>query len=254
MNNSLGILRPGLIAGALLAAPFLSAQVSPIVLTEIADGNYNFANPSMDPVGTAQQQPKFIEIANIGGSTYNFGVGSGLIIQSNSATDYNVDLSLEGLSLAPGQVYVMVSVTPGAGETIDNVSGKLIGQLAFESIFGTGKADLYSTTVSFGNGDDRVMIYDGSTVLDTYGVDGVDGTGSSWEYTDGYAQRTVFGAGSGLGFNQAEWLSVNGGLVDGLAATAMSALSPGVIPEPSSLGLLFGLGAIGGVLRRRTRG
>jgi hypothetical protein len=41
------------------------------------------------------------------------------------------------------------------------------------------------------NGDDRIRIIETatSTLVDEYGVDGVDGTGEVWEYQDGYAKR-----------------------------------------------------------------
>ncbi|MBN3034997.1 MAG: T9SS type A sorting domain-containing protein, partial [Bacteroidales bacterium] len=54
-------------------------------------------------------------------------------------------------------------------------------------------ADIYSTYCS-GNGNDGYYLYKGGnhtagTLLDAYGVIGVDGTGELWEYTDGHAVR-----------------------------------------------------------------
>ena len=43
------------------------------------------------------------------------------------------------------------------------------------------------------NGDDAVELYFNGSVVETYGVVGVDGTGESWEYTDSWAWKEVDG-------------------------------------------------------------
>jgi hypothetical protein len=57
------------------------------------------------------------------------------------------------------------------------------------------------------NGNDRIRIIANSTsiVIDQYGVEGVDGTGESWEYKDSYAKR-IDGTGPDGGFVEANWI------------------------------------------------
>jgi len=63
---------------------------------------------------------------------------------------------------------------------------------------------LESNTMNL-NGDDRVRIVNASsTVIDVYGVDGVDGTDQVWEYTDGFAKR-INGTSASATFNAADW-------------------------------------------------
>ena len=61
----------------------------------------------------------------------------------------------------------------------------------------------------FGDGNDRYILTDaadGSNLLDIYGEFGVDGTGTAWEYTNGYAYRMPdYNSGNGGVFAAGEW-------------------------------------------------
>lgn len=72
-----------------------------------------------------------------------------------------------------------------------------------------------SGVVNF-NGDDRVRIINSSTsiVVDQFGVEALSGTGTTWEYKDGFAKRVDYTGPDG-GFIEANWTFSNGG-VDGL--------------------------------------
>ncbi|PWH87086.1 T9SS type A sorting domain-containing protein [Brumimicrobium oceani] len=69
------------------------------------------------------------------------------------------------------------------------------------------------------NGDDRLRIIETATsnVVDTYGVEAVDGTGETWEYKDGYAKRNDYTGPDGT-FVEANWTFNNGG-IDGQCGT-----------------------------------
>jgi hypothetical protein len=69
------------------------------------------------------------------------------------------------------------------------------------------------------NGDDRVRIINTSTlaVIDQFGVSDVDGTDSTWEWLDSYAQR-VLGTGPDAGFVQANWTFSPINSLDGLGS------------------------------------
>jgi hypothetical protein len=180
-------LRPltaGLSSLLLLAAPSLMADV---IITEVADGNIT------------GQQPKFVEITNVGTEAYTFPEAGGIILQNNANTDYDVDWELGGITLNPGQSWVVNSLTPSGAEAA-----------TFVAIFGKD-ADEYAD-VAFGNGDDRYILTDGTNFLDIFGEDGVDATPSGgepavWAYADGYAYRKPgITAGKGLDFDPTEWV------------------------------------------------
>ena len=63
------------------------------------------------------------------------------------------------------------------------------------------------------NGDDSIRIIEtgSGNVVDVFGVDGQSGSGTSWQYTDGYAKR-IDGTGPENPFVEANWIGYNGAL------------------------------------------
>lgn len=57
----------------------------------------------------------------------------------------------------------------------------------FNSFFGF--APTYTDNVVNINGDDSIELYEGTTIIDTFGDVDTDGTGEPWEYLDGWAYR-----------------------------------------------------------------
>ncbi len=72
----------------------------------------------------------------------------------------------------------------------------------FTSYFGF--APTYTSSVVNINGDDVVGLFNQGNLVDVFGTPGVDGTGTPWEYTDGWAYR-VSGTGPNPVFTLAEW-------------------------------------------------
>ena len=194
--------------------------------------------------------PKFVEITNPDGSDYTFS-GGGIAVQSNANTDYDIDVDLTGITILAGQSYVIQSTSNDGSNVFFNTYG-------FD-------ADLY-TAAFFSNGDDRYILADGddgggvaTSFLDIHGEDGVDGSGTAWEYTDGYAYRlpAYSTTGTGLAFDVSEWFQsgVNaletGDDVEELALIR-SLTTPGVhiVPEPTTFALA-GFGLLTLVLARR---
>jgi hypothetical protein len=64
------------------------------------------------------------------------------------------------------------------------------------------------------NGDDRVRIVNDATsaIVDQYGVDGTDGSGTPWEYQDGFAKRNNQSTPNAGSFDVSNWTVSTGGL------------------------------------------
>src|SRR5690606_17291263 len=81
-----------------------------------------------------------------------------------------------------------------------------------------GFAPNYTTGVLNINGDDSVELYENGVIIDTFGDVNVDGTGTAWEYLDGWAYRVsntgpdgtfVIGNWTFSGINQLEGATTN---------------------------------------------
>ena len=55
------------------------------------------------------------------------------------------------------------------------------------------------------NGDDRVELYCDGAIVDSFGESGVDGTGTAWDYLDGWAHRISNTGADGASFALAHW-------------------------------------------------
>lgn len=216
---------------AAIAAGVAGTASADIIISEVVDATLAGGNP------------KFVELTNTGNTDYTFGAGAGIIVQSNANTDLDIDVDLSGVVIAAGDSYVIQSSSND-------------GQNVFETVYGFA-ADLY-TPAFFSNGDDRYIVTDGA-ILDIHGQIDTDGTGTGWEYTDGYAYRLpdyVSGQGSSFDINQWFHSGVNG-LETGDDVTEtqliLAETTPGThnfVPAPASVALL-GLGGIAAIRRRR---
>ncbi|MEQ9454759.1 MAG: lamin tail domain-containing protein [Phycisphaeraceae bacterium] len=208
------------------------AASADLIISEVIDATLSGGNP------------KFVEITNTGSSSVTFASG-GIILQSNASTDLDIDVDLTGVEIAAGQSYVIQSSANG-------------GQTVFEAVYGFA-ADLY-TPAFFSNGDDRYILNLDGVIVDIHGEIDTDGTGTAWEYLDGYAYRLPTAiTGNGGVFDISEWFhsGVNGledpGFDDQVeTALILSLTTPGThdfVPEPASAALLA-LGAF--ALTRRS--
>jgi hypothetical protein len=187
--------------------------------------------------------PKYVEITNTGSMDYTF-TGGGIIVQSNANTDLDIDVDLTGVTIVAGQSFVIQS---SAND----------GVFQFENTYGFA-ADLY-TGAFFSNGDDRYILTDGVDLLDIHGEIDTDGTGTGWEYLDGFAYRLPDAiTGNDGGFIIGEWFHSG---VDALEtgddteelALILANTTPGThnfVPAPGATALL-GVAALLGLKRRR---
>jgi len=197
----------------LLAASFNFAQTP--VITMIADGD--------ESGGT----PKVLEIYANG--TVDFSQYS-LQNQTNTNTSWGNTFDLSPLGTVTDDfVYIYYD-------------GDLGGQSAFAVNFpsAVNTLDASSSSVLSINGNDRVRIIETSTtaVVDVYGVDGLDGSGEVWEYTDGYAKRLP-GTNTNPVFDVNNWefhtgeLNGHGAVQDG--TTYESIIGIGTYTPPTTL-------------------
>jgi len=151
------------------------AQSGQVIITTIVDG-------------TCGSTPRMVELYVSG--TVDF-TGYKLQLQYNSNTDWNGNIDLSDLgTLTDTYAYIY---NDGSENNFTTEFPSAAGYPSKE----TG-------SVSF-NGDDRIRVVDANgNVLDFYGEDGVDGSGTAWEYTDSYAKRNS-GAGPNPTFTESEW-------------------------------------------------
>ena len=95
--------------------------------------------------------------------------------------------------------FVFPAVSANAGDFI-YVSSEAPNFTAF-----FGLAPDYVTSNLNVNGDDVVGLFRNSLLADVYGVPGVDGTGTPWEYLDGWSYRNN-GTGPNATFTLSEWI------------------------------------------------
>ncbi|TWU41268.1 hypothetical protein Q31b_27070 [Novipirellula aureliae] len=232
---------------ALCTLPTFGAN---LIISEVVDGTLSGG------------LPKFVELTNTGTTAIDLSLYS-IGNQNNSNTELGAgSLALTG-TLAASDSYVI------SYEYSDE-----LGDGTFFTTYGFDP-DFFDTG-AFINGDDRIVLFEGladgtdpvdgtgATIVDIYGYDGVDGSGETWEYTDGYAIRNASVTTSSGIFTESEWTFGGVDSLEGADDAAKIALllantTPGThvtspVPAPSSLMGLASLGLIGlNRLRRRGR-
>lgn len=207
------MLRKLILGVGLIAVTAIPAQAD-LIISEVVDGDR--------PGGL----PKFVELTNTGASSVdlsNYSIGN--FNNGGTTLGGGISTQLSG-TLGPCESYVI---------SYENSDGPGVGFFFTTYGFDPDNFDLGAFT----NGDDVIALYlgvatgDGSdaTLLDVYGVIGVDGTGEVWEYTDGYSTRLVNTANPV--FDPAEWTiggvdSLDGGDEAADIAALLSLTDPGI--------------------------
>lgn len=165
--------------------------------------------------------PKFVELYVL--ESTNFSTWS-LRNHNNGGTGVSNSTSLSTLGTVPAGSYVYVILTGNDDE--------------FRTYFGLSANPTY--TVLGGapnvNGDDAISLNNGTSNVDVFGVIGVDGTGTSWDYEDGFATRSNLESPSST-FVQSQWNMSGTNVTDGCTTNAScgAMVTLGAITLPISL-------------------
>jgi hypothetical protein len=233
----------------IVAALAVTASVADgaLIISEIVDGTL--------PEGL----PKWVELTNTGDSAIDLsGYSIGNYTNGSTTLGGGSSLVLSGM-LAAGDSYV-----------VNYEVGDVPGDSTFFDVYGFDPDNFDNG--AFFNGDDVLAIFladgsgpggaasgDGSdaTLVDLYGVIGVDGSGEAWEYMDGYSYRNADIIVPSAIFTETQWFiggtdSLDTGDDVEELALLQTLTTPGThvfVPEPATFEL-FVLGGLS-LLRRR---
>lgn len=100
-----------------------------------------------------------------------------------------------------------------------------------------GVSATYLDNVANNNGDDAILLYQNTTVIDVFGAVGTDGTGEPWETLDGWAYRNDETGPDGSTFTIGNWSFSGINATDGCTtnATCASIYPIGTYSAPLSI-------------------
>ena len=168
MKTSLNLLS----AGILTALSATSAQANDIVISGVIDG------PLSGGVPKAVELYVINDISDL--SEYGIGTAN-----NGGGTD--------------GEEFTFPAVSASAGSYI-YVASEIDGFTAF-----FGNAPDYTSSAMGINGDDAIELFNNGGVIDTFGDINTDGTGTVWEYLDGWAYRNTGEVANGGNFDANNW-------------------------------------------------
>ena len=146
---------------SIISLLFITFSFADVFITELADPNNN-ANA------------RYIELYNNGDSDVDLSSWR-IDKYTNASADVSQTLALTG-TIAAGGFYIIA--TGGEDTEIFDVFGVTPDQW-----------DPGSNNVAGSNGDDNLELYNGASLIDQYGIPGVDGTNQDHEFEDGRAER-----------------------------------------------------------------
>ena len=176
---------------ALATAPAVCLTPFPLhadlIIEEVVDGTL------------AGGQPKLVEVLNAGTDCEFLG-DLQLCYYTNGGMLPTGCFAFDDIFLAPGSSITVAFEHPW--NTACDPSGTVT---CFEYVYGFAPGGFLGSQGNFISGDDVIALRVETTteVLDLFGVIGVDGTGTAWEYTNSWARRTSMAAEST--FSATDW-------------------------------------------------
>ena len=122
------------------------------------------------------------------------------------------DLSIYGVGVAnngggsDGIEFTFPAVPASAGDCITYTDS--LNEAKFETFFGFPATFLVPSggvSAAGHNGDDAIELFENGNVIDVFGDPNVDGTGTPWEYVDGWAYRNFGAMANGGTFDESNW-------------------------------------------------
>jgi len=161
-----------------------------LIISEVADPSDN-------------TNARFVEIYNAGSTSVDFSSETWYLTKEVQ-TGSIYDVRLTG-TIASGSTYVVAK-----------------NYTEYNTAY--NKTTSQASTYISGNGDDSYKLYYGGdhssgTLIDIYGVGGIDGTGTAWEYSDGKAVRKYSVSSPSTTWTAAEWVITR--------PASVTAMSPG---------------------------
>lgn len=123
------------------------------------------------------------------------------------------DLSIYGVGVAnngggsDGIEFTFPAVSAAAGDCITYTDSLNVDE--FETFFGFPATFLVpsgGTSAAGHNGDDAIELFENGVVIDVFGDPNVDGTGTVWEFVDGWAYRNFGAMANGGTFDETNWM------------------------------------------------
>ncbi|MEZ7229350.1 ExeM/NucH family extracellular endonuclease [Alteromonas sp. DY56-G5] len=169
MKTSLTLLSAGIIS----ALSSTAIQANDLVISGVIDG------PLSGGVPKAVELFVVNDIADL--STYALGTAN-----NGGGTD--------------GEEFTFPAGASASAGTYIYVASEIDGFTAF-----FGSAPDYDTSSMGINGDDAIELFKDGSVIDTFGDINTDGSGTTWEYLDGWAYRTSGQTANGGSFEASNW-------------------------------------------------
>jgi uncharacterized protein len=153
---------------------------------------------------------------------------------------YNIETPNNGGVALGAEFALSGSATAGEYIYVASESAGFTAYFGFAPDFVNGVANI--------NGDDNVILYESSVTVDQFGVNGQDGTGTPWDYLDGYAYR-VSNTGPDATFDISNWTFSGIDFLDSQGTSGVNgsdgktvpfgSFTTVCIPEPASIALMF---------------
>jgi hypothetical protein len=217
MKNSISVI----LAGFLMTGTFANGD---LLITGVVDGPLTGGIPkAVELFATADIPDLSI-----------FGIGAA---NNGGGTD-GEEFTLSGSATAGEFLYVSVDA------------------ISFTDFFGFAPTFTDGTAPNI-NGDDAIELFQNGLVIDVFGDINVDGTGTAWDYLDGWVYRVDGTGPDGSTFVLANWSysgidALDGELTNGTATNPFP-IGTYAVPEPSTYAALIGLLALGLVMVRRRK-